>query len=1054
MSPPPSHRERSSAGAAPARASDDASSSPRSPSRASAPGTPTRRRVVSEGAEFDPGGEFLPDLPLPEDDDADFSSQTAGRETPPALRAIVAGDASEQGNRPRRTLNGEGGGLYASVPHLPSENENASGPSSNSIFSNGPRSTPYDSAIPFHSPPRPSSPETPSSPTSPVRSGPPSSGPPSYDGRESSAEVSHAAGSRASSSGTRGEKPRQKKDKSALVGARATGASGPLGDGKDSLRRLFKLPDSEVFVEEYLCALYKKILLQGRMYVFQNHVCFYSNVFGYTKIKTIALEDVTIVNRAYTAQVVFNAIEIVHKGKCEFFTSFIFPDRTYKTITRAWRACSRYSKIFADQKTLSGAHDARDAKKKSGDEEHARSASAEARSIAPEVRAMLGEAPDGRVERPRATRRATLSDEPADGPGSAGSLAESNDDGDAAAAEEEKNVFRDEEKETAERSSSRTDLKSEGQRSSDRVARAFKASTVAGGGGHGRRASAPALRLASSAVLAAAPAGGEELDFPPSGPSGPLSADESDEDDDNESFRAVPFVSNADLFSEDAASLPPLPPRPADHATLVESKTVACSVSQFFALAWSDAAGENFLPACAEERKHRELRVTPWRKHRGYGHARDLTFVAPTNASIGPRETHCHQTQSYRVYRTSFQSEGNENDVDAKKSVALVVDTSQVQKDIPYGDYFRVESRWEVRALPPLLLPDGGLVAERCEVWVGLRIPFQKTTMLRKVIEKSALEESRQSAQGVLELVERRLAEADASAARLERSESTSAPATRAGPKHRRQRSFADAVAETVDVSKLLIPEGSRDVIRRMLFGSKDASASARDDDQNENREKRAEAHASARVPLGSLREADGGRDADAFRQRSKNGHGARLAGAQKQKQKRLLSVVGETSAEDDDDEDEDDSSRSENDATPGARVVDFVATSLVRVAKTARAVLASLLLRRILAAALVIWLASRAFSTRGFFDEAFSSWTRFFSGVAERLFTSRDSDVADVARWKRRAALLELELQALERRAAFVAGEAAHARAALAEAMDRTASETKSAARGGFFSS
>mmetsp|Transcript_4690 Transcript_4690/g.18771 ORF Transcript_4690/g.18771 Transcript_4690/m.18771 type:complete len:1066 (-) Transcript_4690:111-3308(-) len=1065
MPPPPSHRARSSAGDAPARASDDASSSPRSPSPASTPGTPTRRRVVSQGSEFDPGGEFLPDLPLPEDEDADFSSETAGRETPPALRDPLAGDADEQVKRPRRDLrgsSGEGGGLYASVPHLRAS-ESASGPSSNSIFSNGPRSTPYDAAIPFHSPPRPSSPETPSSPTSPVRSGPPSSGPPSYDGRESTTEVSHAAGSRAekNSTGARAETPRQKKDKSALVGARSSGASGPLGDGKDSLRRLFKLPDSEVFVEEYLCALYKKILLQGRMYVFQNHVCFYSNVFGYTKVKTIALEDVTIVNRAYTAQVVFNAIEIVHKGKCEFFTSFIFPDRTYKTITRAWRACSRYSKIFADQKTLSGAHDARD--KKSGDEERKRSASAELKSIAPEVRAMLGEELDASVERPGrlATRRATLSDGPADGPESAGSLFESNDGDAVAVAETEKrDIFRDEEEETAERSSSRTDLKREGHMSSsDRVARPFKASTVAVGGGHGRRASAPALRLASSAVLAAAPAGGEELDEP-SGPSGPLSADESDEDDDNESFRAVPFVQNSDLSDTlsvpDAASLPPLPPRPADHATLVESCVVECSVSKFFALAWSDAAGEAFSPACAEERKHRELRVTPWRKHRGYGHARDLTFVAPTNASIGPRETHCHQTQSYRVYRTSE----NEND-DVRKDeetarVALVVDTSQVQKDIPYGDYFRVESRWEVKELPPLLLPDGVTkLNERCEVWVGLRIPFQKSTMLRKVIEKSALEESRQSAQGVLALVERRLAEALTSSAaqRDERSQSVSSPATRrSGPKHRRQRSFADAVAETVDVSKLLIPEGSREVIWRMLFGSKDASASARDDDHDQNQNsKRAEFHAVGRTPLGSLREADGGRDADAFRQRR--------AGAQKQK--RLLSVVGETSAEDDESSEvEDDSSRSENDATPGARGVDFVATSLVRVAKSSRAVLASLLLRRILTAVLIVWLASNAFEeTRGFSnDEAssFSSLMHFFSGVAERLFTSRDSDVADVARWKRRAALLELELQALERRAAFVANEAAHARAALAEAMDRTASLTKknSAARGGFFSS
>jgi hypothetical protein len=129
--------------------------------------------------------------------------------------------------------------------------------------------------------------------------------------------------------------------------AGATKATRAKSDGKDSLRKLFKLPDDEVLIEEYLCALYKKILLQGRMYLFRNYVCFYSNVFGYQKNKVIPLKDVTIVRRAYTVKVVPNAIEIVCNGKCEFFTSFIFPDRAYRNITNAWKECSQYAKIFA-----------------------------------------------------------------------------------------------------------------------------------------------------------------------------------------------------------------------------------------------------------------------------------------------------------------------------------------------------------------------------------------------------------------------------------------------------------------------------------------------------------------------------------------------------------------------------------------------------------------------------------------------------------------------------------------------------------------------------------
>ena len=58
-------------------------------------------------------------------------------------------------------------------------------------------------------------------------------------------------------------------------------------------------------------------------------------------------KNVTIINRAHTMNIVPNAIEIVCNGKCEFFTSFIFPDKAYRTITAAWKECSRYSKIFA-----------------------------------------------------------------------------------------------------------------------------------------------------------------------------------------------------------------------------------------------------------------------------------------------------------------------------------------------------------------------------------------------------------------------------------------------------------------------------------------------------------------------------------------------------------------------------------------------------------------------------------------------------------------------------------------------------------------------------------
>ena len=370
---------------------------------------------------------------------------------------------------------------------------------------------------------------------------------------------------------------------------------------------------------------------------------------------------------------------------------------------------------------------------------------------------------------------------------------------------------------------------------------------------------------------------------------------------------------------------------------------------------------------------------------------------------------------------------------DALPGVALVVDTSQVQKDIPYGDYFRVESRWVCRAAPPRLSPDSATtsVNERCEVWVGLRIPFQKTTMLRKVIEKSALEESRASVMGALALVERRLA-SDASLADSSDFASGVGGGTRVSqPRHRRQRSFADAVAETVDVSKLLIPEGSQDIIWRMLFGSKERSPRGKEDASS------ARGGGSELSLIGEADEAPDSAVASAD---------AAADGARRLKRRdgaRFSSVA--SSAEDAEDAE---------DATLGSTIgVELVATSVAHLAKRARAALASLLFRKILAAALVAWLAACLLDGDGTHEAAFAA-RRLFASAAESLFSSRDSAVADVARWKRRAASLELELQALERRAAFVAGEAAHARAALADAMDRTAPEPRSAARGGFFSS
>ena len=47
---------------------------------------------------------------------------------------------------------------------------------------------------------------------------------------------------------------------------------------------------SQNVMDDFVCALKKRILLQGRMYVFEHYVCFHSNVLGYVKNKIIPLK--------------------------------------------------------------------------------------------------------------------------------------------------------------------------------------------------------------------------------------------------------------------------------------------------------------------------------------------------------------------------------------------------------------------------------------------------------------------------------------------------------------------------------------------------------------------------------------------------------------------------------------------------------------------------------------------------------------------------------------------------------------------------------------------
>ncbi|XP_053899861.1 protein Aster-C isoform X3 [Malaclemys terrapin pileata] len=102
-------------------------------------------------------------------------------------------------------------------------------------------------------------------------------------------------------------------------------------------RQFSHLPDLERLIVDYACALQKDILLQGRLYLSENWLCFHSNIFRWETTISIALKDITFMTKEKTARLIPNAIQIVTKGEKFFFTSFSARDRSYLSIFRLWQ---------------------------------------------------------------------------------------------------------------------------------------------------------------------------------------------------------------------------------------------------------------------------------------------------------------------------------------------------------------------------------------------------------------------------------------------------------------------------------------------------------------------------------------------------------------------------------------------------------------------------------------------------------------------------------------------------------------------------------------------
>ncbi|KAF9259361.1 hypothetical protein L218DRAFT_874922 [Marasmius fiardii PR-910] len=97
------------------------------------------------------------------------------------------------------------------------------------------------------------------------------------------------------------------------------------------------IPEGDYLIEDYGCALQREILIQGRLYISENHVCFHANILGWITDLTIPIYEITSLEKKMTAFVIPNALLITTRRAKYNFASFLARDTTYDVIHNIWK---------------------------------------------------------------------------------------------------------------------------------------------------------------------------------------------------------------------------------------------------------------------------------------------------------------------------------------------------------------------------------------------------------------------------------------------------------------------------------------------------------------------------------------------------------------------------------------------------------------------------------------------------------------------------------------------------------------------------------------------
>lgn len=102
--------------------------------------------------------------------------------------------------------------------------------------------------------------------------------------------------------------------------------------------QLFRsVPEDDYLIEDYSCALQREIILAGRIYISEGHICFSSNILGWVTTLVISFDEVVAIEKENTAMVFPNAIGIQTLHARHTFRSLLSRESTYDLMVNIWK---------------------------------------------------------------------------------------------------------------------------------------------------------------------------------------------------------------------------------------------------------------------------------------------------------------------------------------------------------------------------------------------------------------------------------------------------------------------------------------------------------------------------------------------------------------------------------------------------------------------------------------------------------------------------------------------------------------------------------------------